>query len=62
MNITSTVHGTTVNLTNDWFRFETWRSMEDILESTYREEKSLHHVAMLANFVDNNKPKTSLKK
>ena len=27
----STVHGTTVNLTNDWFRFETWRSMEMFL-------------------------------
>ena len=61
MNITSTVHRTTVNLTNDRFRFETWRSMEDILESTYR-EKSIRHVAMVANFVDDNKPKTSLKK
>ena len=36
--------------------------MEDILESTYREEKSLRHVAMLANFVDNNKPRMSLRK
>ena len=26
------------------------------------EEKSLHHVAMVAEFLDDNKPKTSLKK
>ena len=28
----------------------------------YREEKSSHHVAMRAKFLDDNKPKTSLKK
>ena len=28
----------------------------------YREEKSLRHVAMVAKFLDDNKPKTSLKK
>jgi len=40
MNIASTVQRTTVNLTNDWFRFETWRSMEDVfeIECTYRGE------------------------
>ena len=27
-----------------------------------REEKSLRHVAMVAKFLDDNKPKTSLKK
>ena len=27
----------------------------------YREEKSSHHVAMLAKFLDDNNPKTSLK-
>ena len=29
---------------------------------SYREEKSLRHVAIVANFMDDNKPKMSLKK
>ena len=29
---------------------------------SYREEKSLRHIAMVAKFLDDNKPKTSLKK
>ena len=36
--------------------------MEDILECTYREEKSLSHVVMVANFLEDKNPKTSLKK
>ena len=32
------------------------------LEGSNREKKSLRHVAMVAKFLDDNKPKTSLKK
>ena len=31
-------------------------------EAVIREEKSLRHVAMVAKFLDENKPNTSLKK
>ena len=31
-------------------------------EAVMREGKSLHHVAIVAKFLDENKPKTSLKK
>ena len=32
------------------------------LKNRFREEKSLRHVAMVVKFLDDNKPKTSLKK
>ena len=32
------------------------------LERVFNREKSLRHVTMVAKFLDNNKPKTSLKK
>ena len=39
-----------------------WLHSRSIINFSNREEKSLHYDAMVAKFLDDNKPKTSLKK
>ena len=41
---------------------QTGHNLSGVISGGYREKKLLRHIAMVATFLDNNKPKTSLKK
>ena len=41
--------------------FQVWKWMSHYKTQTYREEKSLHHVAVVAKFLDDNKPIKSIR-